>query len=148
MVWRVDVGVNLVDPPGSCGSLGRRKLELVGVGGPSGGSILPTLQPTALRGLGWAPQSPAMKYIIVAERWQRKCGHRRPGRPLFKQGLATLVFEHPDVVGRSVEKVCRTACTETKKQVVCERSRTKRRQHTLSGIFTISGSHGALYSRS
>jgi hypothetical protein len=98
------VGVNPVDPPGSCGSLGRRKLELVGVGGPSGGSILSTLQPTALRGLGWAPQSPAMKYIIVAERWQRKCGHRRPGRPLFKQGLAMLVFEHPDVVGQSVEK--------------------------------------------
>src|SRR5215467_1618926 len=38
IVWRVDVGVNLVDPPGSCGSLGRRKLELVTmvVGGPMG----------------------------------------------------------------------------------------------------------------
>jgi hypothetical protein len=73
-------------------------------GGSTWGSTPSTLQPTALRGLGWAPQSPAMKYIIVAERWQRKCGHRRPGRPLFKQGLAMLVFEHPDVVGRSVEK--------------------------------------------
>ena len=147
MVWRVDVGGNPVDPPGSCGSLGRRKLELVGVGGPSGGSILSTLQLTALRGLRWAPQSPAMKYIIVAKRWQRKCGDRRP-RALFEQGLAMLVFEHADVGWADRSKKSAALRAQQLRSKLCERSRTKRRQHTLSGIFSISGRHGALYSRS